>query len=124
MFGVSAVRCELWANTAGDIDEAEWHHRIGEVITSAYLWGQSGKRGDERAWIHGRSLICDAIHKDGSFLDVGCANGYLMESIYKWAAERGRHVEPYGLEPYHRSWQTSPGADCPPGPRESIPATS
>ena len=29
---------------------------------------------------------------------MGCANGYLMESIYKWAAERGRHVEPYGLD--------------------------
>ena len=88
---------------AGDIDEAEWHRRIGEVITHAYLaadtpWGQSGKSGDERAWTQGRSLICDAIHKDGSFLDVGCANGYLMESIYKWSAERGRHVEPYGLD--------------------------
>ena len=88
---------------AGEIDEAEWHRRIGEVITHAYLaadtpWGQSGKSGDERSWTHGRSPICDAIHKDGSFLDVGCANGYLMESIHKWSAERGRRVEPYGLD--------------------------
>ena len=88
---------------AGEIDEAEWHRRIGEVITHAYLaadtpWGQSGKSGDEWSWTHGRSLICDAIHKDGSFLDVGCANGYLMESIHKWSAERGRRVEPYGLD--------------------------
>ena len=61
-------------------------------------WGQSGKSGDERAWTYGRSLICDAIHRDGSFLDVGCANGYLMECIKKWTAERGHCIEPYGLD--------------------------
>jgi len=88
---------------AGQIDEAEWHRRISAVITPAYLaadtpWGQSGKSGDEQAWTYGRSLICDAIHRDGSFLDVGCANGYLMESIHKWTAERGHCIEPYGLD--------------------------
>ena len=88
---------------AGEIDEAEWHRRISAVITPAYLaadtpWGQSGKGGDEQSWIHGRSPICDAIHKDGSFLDVGCANGYLMESIQKWTAKRGHRIEPYGLD--------------------------
>ena len=88
---------------AGEIDEAEWHRRIGSVITPAYLaadtpWGQSGKGGDERSWTHARSLICDAIDRDGSFLDVGCASGFLMECIKKWAAERGRRIEPHGLD--------------------------
>ena len=32
---------------------------------------------------------------DGTFLDVGCANGYLMECIVRWTRHR---VEPYGLE--------------------------
>ena len=91
------------ALAAGDIDEAEWHRQISQVITPAYLaadtpWGQSGKSGDERAWTYARSLICDAVHKDGTFLDVGCANGYLMECMQRWTAERGLDVEPHGLD--------------------------
>lgn len=87
----------------GDIDEAEWHRQISQVITSAYLaaetpWGQSGKSGDERNWSYARSLICDALNRDGSFLDVGCANGYLMECLQSWAADRGLCIEPHGLE--------------------------
>ena len=88
---------------SGEIDEAEWHRRIGEIITPAYLaagtpWEQSGKGGDECRWAYARSLICDAIHRDGSFLDVGCANGFLMESVERWARVRGRRVEPSGLD--------------------------
>ena len=88
---------------AGDIDEAEWHRRIDAVITPAYLaaetpWGQSGRSGDERGWTYARSLICDAVERDGSFLDIGCANGFLMECMKKWAAERGRRIEPHGLD--------------------------
>ncbi len=88
---------------AGEIDEDEWHRRIGSVITPAYLaadtpWGQSGRLGDERSWTWARSLVCDAIDRDGSFLDVGCANGYLMECMARWASERGRRIEPHGLD--------------------------
>ena len=88
---------------AGEIDEEEWHRQIQEVITAAYLaadtpWGQSGKSGDGRLWTHARSLICDAIEEDGTFLDVGCANGYLMECMERWAAERGHRIKPYGLD--------------------------
>ena len=88
---------------AGEIDEEEWHRQVGEVITPAYLaadtpWGQSGKSGDERRWTYARSLVCDAIERDGTFLDVGCANGYLMECVERWSAERGHRIEPYGLD--------------------------
>ena len=91
------------AHAAGEIDEAEWHRQVSQVITSAYLaaetpWGQSGKSGDERNWSYARSLICDAVHRDGTFLDVGCANGYLMECMQKWTAERGLCIEPHGLD--------------------------
>ena len=91
------------ALAAGDIDEAEWHRQGSQVITSAYLaadtpWGQSGKSGDENSWSYARSLICDAVHRDGTFLDVGCANGYLMECMKKWKAERGLCIEPHGLD--------------------------
>ncbi len=43
----------------------------------------------------GTSLVADAIDRDGSLLDVGCANGYLMECLPRWTPF---DVEPYGLE--------------------------
>ncbi|HZU77040.1 MAG TPA: class I SAM-dependent methyltransferase, partial [Dehalococcoidia bacterium] len=30
--------------------------------------------------------------------DVGCANGLLMESVQRWAGERGLAIESYGLD--------------------------
>ena len=91
------------ALASGEIDEAEYHRRIAAVITSAYLAsdnprGQSGYSGDEARWTHARGLIADAINRDGTFLDVGCANGYLMESMQRWCAAKGVAIEPHGLD--------------------------
>ncbi|MEI2712334.1 MAG: class I SAM-dependent methyltransferase [Nocardioides sp.] len=87
----------------GDIDEAQWHQRILDLIEPAYLAGetphaQSGKGGDAAAWEHGRRLLCDAIDRDGSFLDIGCANGLLMADVRRWSGEDGHDLEPYGLD--------------------------
>jgi len=84
----------------GEIDEGEWHRRGQELIVPAYLaaetpWGQSGKTGTAEDWEWSRSLVADAVDRDGSFLDVGCASGYLMECLPRWTAFA---VEPYGLE--------------------------
>ena len=59
---------------------------------------QSGFGRDERDWERFRRPIVEAIEADGSFLDVGCANGLLMESVVAWAREGGHLVEPYGLD--------------------------
>jgi hypothetical protein len=88
---------------AGEIDEAEWYRQIAAVITPAYLSGnnprnQSGYGGDDERWRHARGLIADAIDRDGTFLDVGCASGYLMETLTQWAGEKGLTIEPYGLD--------------------------
>jgi SAM-dependent methyltransferase len=56
---------------------------------------QAGFGGDEARWEAARRPIVDAIDRDGSFLDVGCANGYLLESIVRWSPHS---VEPYGLD--------------------------
>jgi SAM-dependent methyltransferase len=39
-----------------------------------------------------------AVDRDGAFLDVGCANGFLMESVRAWGIEDGYEIRPYGLE--------------------------
>lgn len=59
---------------------------------------QSGFGRDQRDWERYRRIITAPIDRDGTFLDVGCANGLLMESVAAWAAEDGRVVEPFGLE--------------------------
>ena len=85
---------------AGAIDEEGWHEAIAAIVVPAYLraetpWGQSGKSGTAADWEWSRSHVADAIHHDGSFLDVGCASGYLMECLPRWTAFE---IEPYGLE--------------------------
>ncbi|HEY9294523.1 MAG TPA: class I SAM-dependent methyltransferase, partial [Microlunatus sp.] len=60
--------------------------------------GGSGFGGTPQEWRAAREQLCDAIDRDGSFLDVGCANGLLMQSVVAWSAERGRRVEPYGID--------------------------
>ena len=55
--------------------------------------GLVAMRPAERA----RRPIVSAIDRDGTFLDVGCANGLLMESLATWAGE-----EP--VEETLRSW--------------------
>jgi hypothetical protein len=42
--------------------------------------------------------MVSAIDRDGTFLDVGCANGLLMESLATWAGEEDYRVEPYSLD--------------------------
>jgi predicted pyridoxine 5'-phosphate oxidase superfamily flavin-nucleotide-binding protein len=71
-----------------------------EVYEAHYLaaetpYGVSGKGGDAADWEAGRRPIAEAIDRDGTFLDVGCANGLLMESVVAWSKHR---VEPYGLD--------------------------
>ena len=87
----------------GEIDEDGWHAAVLALVEPAYLAGetpqlQSGKSGDARSWEQGRRLILDAVDRDGTFLDIGCANGLLMESVAAWSAEDGRMLEPYGVD--------------------------
>lgn len=88
---------------AGRITEQQWYERGQSVITPAYLAGdnprsQSGHSGTDEHWRVARSHICDAFHKSGTWLDVGCASGYLMECVHRWAAESGLNIEPHGLD--------------------------
>jgi len=82
---------------------AEWQEQVSAALADAYLadddprW-QSGFDGDERSWREARSLVLLAAPTSGTFLDVGCANGYLLQSLASWAPERGQDLDLYGLE--------------------------
>lgn len=79
------------------IDEATLAHRATEALAAAYLleddprW-QSGFDGDAALWRQARELVVEAVDRDGTLLDVGCANGHSMECLVTWAAERSRRL--------------------------------
>lgn len=90
------------ALAAGHLTEDEWYERIRDILEAAYLAAndpqrQSGLSGDAAHWER-RRVIVEAVDHDGSFLDIGCANGLLMETMAAWAEARGHHIEPYGLD--------------------------
>lgn len=81
-----------------EISDADWTRDITEYLQAAYLssdnpFAQSGKGGGSAEWEAGRRVIAEAVSGPGTFLDTGCANGLLMESMAAWAG-----VEPYGLD--------------------------
>jgi SAM-dependent methyltransferase len=85
------------------ITETEWFENNRKHYTSHYLAcsdprGQSGHSGDEARYRYTQSMVLDAIDRTGSFIDIGCANGYLMEKLAEWTKEAGRDVELYGLD--------------------------
>lgn len=85
------------------VELKKWFEHTGYIFETAYLsneepWKQSGMSGPEERWISLRKPVADCINKSGSFLDIGCANGYLLECCIKWTTERGIAIEPYGLD--------------------------
>ena len=84
-------------------DDNDYYAMTRALLERAYLTaedsrGGSGFRGDKVRWERARRPILSAVERDGTFLDVGCANGLLMESVAAWASEDGFRVEPYGLD--------------------------
>jgi SAM-dependent methyltransferase len=80
-----------------------WFDNVRNVLETAYTshtepWQQSGKSGPEESWVALRKPIADCVDRSGSFLDIGCANGYLLECVLRWTAQRGLEIDPYGLD--------------------------
>ena len=91
------------ALAAGQIDETAWHRAMADLIRPAYLaadnpYAQAGHVGDATTWEASRGFLAGALHRSGTFLDVGCAGGIMMESVQRWGAAKGLAIEPYGLE--------------------------
>jgi SAM-dependent methyltransferase len=87
----------------GAITEEEWFVRHERQFASNYLAsdsprGQSGHGGDEQRYRYTQEMILEAIDRSGTFLDVGCANGYLMETLDRSLEPSGYKVEFHGLD--------------------------
>jgi 2-polyprenyl-3-methyl-5-hydroxy-6-metoxy-1,4-benzoquinol methylase len=100
---VHAAAVRAAARSYRTLDEHEFYADNQRTLEPAYLRGTtprqaSGFGGDAWEWEQARRHITDGIAGDGTFLDVGCANGLLMESVAAWCAERGLAIEPYGVD--------------------------
>jgi len=87
----------------GEITKDEWYEINKLYFTALYLShdnprAQSGHGGSAQHYAFAHLPIIDAIYKDGTFLDVGCANGHLMEMVHQWAAALGFDVPVYGVD--------------------------
>jgi 2-polyprenyl-3-methyl-5-hydroxy-6-metoxy-1,4-benzoquinol methylase len=84
-------------------DDTSYYADNLRLLEPAYLRaetaeGGSGTSATPEVWRQNRGMIVDCLHRDGTFLDVGCANGLLMESVRAWAEGRGLDIEPYGVD--------------------------
>ena len=86
---------------------AQWFDANKTLLETAYLtgqqpWQQSGvglhTPRTFADWETLRRPIADCVDRSGSFLDIGCANGYLLECLLLWVSERGPVIDPYGLD--------------------------
>ena len=84
-----------------------WFDANRRLLETAYLegrepWQQSGfglhRPKTPAHWEAQRRPIADCIERSSTFLDVGCANGFLCESVVRWCAARSVAVEPFGLD--------------------------
>lgn len=99
----------------GDLWPA-WFETNRTVLETAYLrgrspWQQSGfglhAVRTERSWEAVRRPVVDCLldaltpaqrARPVNFLDIGCANGYLLECAMDWAADARVSLVPWGLD--------------------------
>lgn len=84
-------------------DPNDFFDRVRAILEDTYTshnepWRQSGMSGPYERWESLRRPVADCVHRSGSFLDIGCANGYLLECLLAWTAERDQHIDSHGLD--------------------------
>jgi hypothetical protein len=60
--------------------------------------GSGSRHASLGDWRAKRQHLSIPMDRDGSWLDVGCANGFLLATLPSWCAERDLAIEPHGLE--------------------------
>ena len=86
-----------------DVEMNHWFESQKKGIYDTYLlreepWEQSGFSGPFERWVACRRPIAECMTASGAFLDIGCANGYLLECVLQWTEENGVQIDPWGLD--------------------------
>jgi 2-polyprenyl-3-methyl-5-hydroxy-6-metoxy-1,4-benzoquinol methylase len=95
---------ERWGGLPRNAPRDEYFRVLREAVTEFYLadasnpYQQSGRSSGVERWEETRRCLVKAIHRNGDFLDVGCANGLLLETLMVWAREEGFSTRPHGID--------------------------
>lgn len=95
---------ERWRTLDRDVERHVYFDTLAAAVREYYLadpsneYRQSGRSSGGARWEATRRFILQAVHKSGDFLDVGCANGLLLESLIAWARETGVILQPHGID--------------------------
>jgi len=93
-----------WESLPADAPREEFFAALHDALAESYLadphdpYRQNGRSSGAARWEETRRCISLAVDRDGDFLDVGCANGLLLESLIGWCGERGLRVRPHGVD--------------------------
>jgi len=78
---------------------------LAEIERCAYAYltspdpiRQSGFGGGSQRWREKREPILNGITHSGPLLDIGCANGHLLDCLAAWGSERNLALEPFGVD--------------------------
>lgn len=86
---------------------SQWFEARKQTLETTYLtgtqpWQQSGvglhTPHSARDWEVLRRPIAECVTTSGTLLDIGCANGYLLECLLRWTEEHSFVIIPYGLD--------------------------
>jgi len=91
------------SDTIASADLQAWFAENKQDLEAAYIaaptaWQQSGKSGTFEDWTRLRIANLASVQQSGTYLDIGCANGYLLESLVAWARLKGIELIPHGLD--------------------------
>lgn len=95
---------ERFESLPPDAPRELWFAALHDAIEAHYLaepgnpYRESGRSSGAERWAETRRCIAEAVHRDGDFMDVGCANGLLLETLIVWCAEKGIAIRPHGVD--------------------------
>lgn len=100
---IQHCQCGFAFDDVTSADLTAWFAEIKQALETAYMaaptaWQQSGKSGTFEDWTRLRISNIAPVQRPGTYLDIGCANGYLLECLVVWARLKGIEVTPYGLD--------------------------
>lgn len=100
---VKHCQCGFSFDEIAPEDLQNWFAEVKQALETAYIaastpWQQSGKSGTFEDWTRLRLPNLAPVHNSGMYLDIGCANGYLLECLSTWAGLKGIEILPYGLD--------------------------
>ena len=100
----SSAAQRRFESLAKDAPREVWFAALHDAIEAHYLaepgnpYRESGRSSGAARWEETRACIAEAVDREGDFLDAGCANGLLLETLAGWCAEKGIPIRPHGID--------------------------